>query len=112
VGGISRKPVNPVIAGAVAILAVALAGFLGYRWLNRPEVPTYLYVNAAKIWIEKPEREKLQAQGLAPPEIDRRIQEMWQRGQLKLPPGEPGVDWAGTPNGIVMLPKPDRRQHP
>jgi hypothetical protein len=73
------------------------------RYMAPQTVPTSAYINAAKHWIEQPEREKLKAQGMAQADVDQRIKTMWDRGELKLPPGEPGVDWAGTPNGIIQL---------
>lgn len=101
----ARKEVSPPVAIGIVIVVLLVCGYVGYRWMNQPRIPTSVYVKAARYWIEKPERDKLEAQHLSKAQIDSKIQEMWDKGTLKLPPGEPGVDWAGTPTGIVYLPK-------
>jgi hypothetical protein len=99
------KEISVPVAIAVAVIVLLICCFVGYRYLNQPRVPVRVYIDTARYWIEKPERDKLSQQGLAKAQIDDRIQGMWDNGTLKLPPGEPGVDWAGTPTGIIMIPK-------
>lgn len=96
----------------VAIIAVVLIGIatVGYLQWNRTE--SYMepdtWVEAARKVLEKPERERMQAEGKSAAEIDVRIAKMWDRGELKLPDGEPGVDWTVDPgHGIRMLPGPE-----
>ncbi len=101
-----KTTVKPPVAAAIIIVFIALIGYFGYRWMDDDRrVPTDVQINAAKFFLEKPVREKLEAEGVAKPEIESRVRQMWDRGELKLPPGKPGVDWAGTPNGIVTIPK-------
>ncbi len=99
------KQVSPLAAGLIVLAFVAVCVLVGFRWMNRPEVSTSLIISTARYWVEKPVRDKLQAEGRSKSDIDRQIEEMWNKGELKLPKGEPGVDWAATPNGIVNIPK-------
>jgi hypothetical protein len=102
--------VGPRAVAAVACVLLIAGGFLGYRWWNSSEsyIEADQWVRAARYELERPTRERLRAEGKGDTEIERQVAEMWNRGELKLPPGKPGIDWAVNPGGgIRMLPKPE-----
>ena len=101
---------SPRAVTAIIVVFLAVLGVLGYRWWGQTEayIDEDTWVKAGRLALEKPERERLQAQGLSEDEIDARIEDMWESGELKLPPGEPGLDWSVTPGGgIRILPSPE-----
>ena len=102
--------VPPRVVAVVACVALAVVGFLAYRWWYSSEsyIEADTWVRAARYELERPTRERLAAGGKGEAEIERQIAEMRKRGDLKLPPGRPGIDWAVTPGGgIRMLAKPE-----
>jgi hypothetical protein len=102
--------VSPRVVGVVVCAALIVAGFLTYRWWYSSEsyIEADTWVKAARFELERPTRERLAAGGKSEAEIEQQVAEMWKRGDLRLPPGKPGIDWAVTPGGgIRMLPKPE-----
>jgi hypothetical protein len=102
---LSEKTVSPIAAITAVVVVVTICLVAGYMWMNQPEVSTSVQISTARHFVEQPERDKLKAQGMAAAEVDKRIDAMWRRGELKMPRGEVNVDWAATPNGIVPLAK-------
>jgi hypothetical protein len=101
---------SPKTITILAVVTALVLGILGYRWWNTDEsyVDAASQERAGRLSLEQPVRQKMKSEGKRDAEIDGKLAAMWKSGELKLPPGKPGVDWAVDLSGTIrMIPKPE-----